>query len=82
MALAEKVEQAQRKRQEKEFTAWIIPSILAEIIFEELESAGHEPTLENAKLVYLDILENSFYEAVTHCLNYNPAFEVKPVPTT
>lgn len=68
-----------REVDEQCFADWVQTDIIAEIIFEELESAGHDPTLANAKLVYLDILEDALYDAVRHCLNYNPAFQSKPV---
>jgi len=64
----------QANEDEDKFAKWIMPDILAEIIFEELRSANIEPTFENAKIVYLDIIERPFYDAVISCIEWNPAF--------
>jgi hypothetical protein len=37
---------------------WIETDVIAEAILDELQEQGVEPTLENAKMVWLDVLEN------------------------
>lgn len=78
--------QQTRLEAEQEFAGWIKPDIISEIIFEELESAEIPATVENAKKVYLDILEDRFYEAIKACLEFSPEFAeyrqgLEPVPT-
>lgn len=64
----------QKDKDEAAFAEWIMPDILAEIIFESMKRAGIPQTLENAKIIYLDILEDTFYGAVESCIDHNPAF--------
>jgi hypothetical protein len=37
---------------------WIETDVIAEAILDELQEQGVKPTLENAKRVWLDVLEN------------------------
>jgi hypothetical protein len=37
---------------------WIETDVIAEAILDELQQQGVEPTIENAKRVWLDVLEN------------------------
>ena len=47
-----------------ELSGWIETDVIAEHILEELEEQGIQPTLENAKTVWLDVLENELCEAI------------------
>jgi len=37
---------------------WIETDVIAQAILDELQEQGVEPTLENAKTIWLDVLEN------------------------
>jgi len=43
---------------------WIEADVIAEHILDELEEQGVKPTLENAKTIWLDVLENELCEAI------------------
>ena len=43
---------------------WIDPNVIAENIIEELQDYEVEPTLDNAKAVWLDFLENELHEGL------------------
>jgi len=43
---------------EQQLSDWIEPYVLADCIVKELVDQREEPTLENAKKVWLDVLEN------------------------
>ena len=47
-----------------ELASWIEADVIAEHILDELEEQGCQPTLENAKTVWLDVLENELCEAI------------------
>jgi hypothetical protein len=47
-----------------ELSGWIETDVIAEHILEELEEQGVQPTLENAKTVWLDVLENELCDAI------------------
>ena len=47
-----------------ELASWIETDVIAEHILEELEEQGVQPTLENAKTVWLDVLENELCHAI------------------
>jgi len=66
-----------RDLEEGRFADWIKPDIIAEIIFDELEDCSIDLTEENAKLVYLDVLENALYEAVRSAVKHIPELRRK-----
>ena len=41
-----------------DLAGWIEADVIAEHILEELEEQGIQPTLDNAKTIWLDVLEN------------------------
>ena len=43
---------------------WIETEVIADAILDELEKRGVEPTLENAKTVWLDVLGNELPDAL------------------
>jgi len=43
---------------------WIETDVIAQAILDELQEQGVEPTLENAKTVWLDVLENELPDAL------------------
>jgi hypothetical protein len=43
---------------------WIDTDVIANAISEELEEQGVKPTLENAKTIWLDVLENELPDAL------------------
>ena len=47
-----------------ELASWIDTEVIAEHILDELEEQGIQPTLENAKTVWLDVLETELCEAI------------------
>jgi len=47
-----------------ELASWIETDVIAEHILGELEDQGVQPTLENAKTIWLDVLENELCEAL------------------
>jgi hypothetical protein len=47
-----------------ELVGWIETDVIAEHILDELEEQGCQPALENAKTVWLDVLENELCEAI------------------
>jgi hypothetical protein len=47
-----------------ELAGWIETEVIAEHILGELEELGVQPTLENAKTVWLDVLENELCQAI------------------
>ena len=48
-----------------ELVDWIETDVIAEHILGELEEQGCEPTLENAKTVWLDVLETELCDAIS-----------------
>ena len=48
----------------QELADWIDTDVIAEHILEELEEHDIEGTFENAKIVWLDVLENELCEAI------------------
>ena len=47
-----------------ELAGWIDADVIAENILEELEEQGVQSTLDNAKTIWLDVLENELCEAI------------------
>jgi len=47
-----------------DLAAWIDTSVIAEYILDELEEQGVQPTLDNAKTIWLDVLANELCEAI------------------
>ena len=47
-----------------ELAGRIETDLIAEHILDELEEQGVQPTLENAKTIWLDVLENELCEAI------------------
>ncbi|GAI56847.1 unnamed protein product, partial [marine sediment metagenome] len=47
-----------------ELAGWIETDVIAEHILEELEEQGAQPTLENGKTIWLDVLENELCQAI------------------
>jgi len=47
-----------------ELSGWIESDVIAEHILSELEDQGIQPTLENARTVWLDVLESELCEAI------------------
>jgi len=47
-----------------DLAGWIETEVIAEHILGELEDQGIQLTLENAKTVWLDVLENELCEAI------------------
>ena len=47
-----------------ELAGRIETDLIAENILDELEEQGVQPTLENAKTIWLDVLENELCEAI------------------
>jgi hypothetical protein len=48
----------------RELAGWIETDVIAEHILEELGERGVQPTLENAKTIWLDVLENELCGAI------------------
>ena len=48
----------------EQLAEWIDTDVIANAIYEELEEQGVEPTLENAKTIWLDVLENELPDAL------------------
>lgn len=59
---------------QKELADWIDTDVIAENILEHLKEEGFEPTVENAKKLWLDFLETELHEGIKGVLNYSPAF--------
>ena len=47
-----------------ELAGWIDTDVIAEHILDELKEQGVSPTLENAKTIWLDVLETELCEAI------------------
>jgi len=47
-----------------ELADWIDANVIAEQILAELEENGYQPTLDNAKTIWLDMLESELCEAI------------------
>ena len=47
-----------------ELAGWIDADVIAEHILGELEEQGVQPTLDNAKTIWLDVLESELCEAI------------------
>ncbi len=47
-----------------ELAGWIDADVIAEHILDELEEQGVKPTLENARTIWLDVLETELCEAI------------------
>ena len=47
-----------------ELAGWIDADVIAERIFDELEEQSVQPTLDNAKTIWLDVLESELCEAI------------------
>ena len=47
-----------------ELAGWIETDVIAEHILSEPEDQGIQPTLENARTVWLDVLESELCEAI------------------
>ncbi len=48
----------------EQLAEWIDTDVIANAISEELEERGVKPTLENAKTIWLDVLENELPDAL------------------
>jgi len=48
----------------EQLAEWIDTDVIANAIYEELEEQGVEPTFENAKTIWLDVLENELPDAL------------------
>jgi len=48
----------------EQLAEWIDTDVIADAISEELEEQGVIPTLENAKTIWLDVLENELPDAL------------------
>jgi len=59
---------------QKEVADWIDTNVLAENILEYLEEEGFQPTVENAKKLWLDFLGTELHEGIKSVLNHSPAF--------
>ena len=57
-----------------DLAGWIETAVIAEHILEELEEQGVQPTLENAKTIWLDVLENELCQAI--CSSVKARFDV------
>ena len=47
-----------------DLSGWIDADVIAEHILDELEEQGVQPTLDNAKAIWLDVLETELCEAI------------------
>ena len=47
-----------------DLAGWIDADVIAENILEELEEQGVQSTLDNAKTIWLDVLETELCEAI------------------
>jgi len=47
-----------------ELASWIETDLIAEAILDELECQEVEPTLENGKTIWLDVLESELSQAI------------------
>jgi len=48
----------------RELADWIETDVIAEHILEELGEQGVQPTLDSAKTIWLDVLENELCKAI------------------
>ena len=64
IALRAGVERGIMSKIKQELADWIEADVIAEHILEELQEQGVQPTLENAKTIWLDVLENELCEAI------------------
>ena len=48
----------------EQLAEWIDTDVIANAISEELEERGIEPTLENDRTIWLDVLENELPDAL------------------
>jgi len=48
----------------EQLAEWIDTDVIANAISEELEEQGVKPTLENAKTIWLDVLESELPDAL------------------
>jgi len=48
----------------EQLAEWIETDVIADAISEELEEQGVKPTLENAKTIWIDVLENELPDAL------------------
>ena len=48
-----------------ELADWIETEVIAEHILDELEEQGIQPTLENARVVWLDVLDTELCGAIS-----------------
>jgi len=47
-----------------DLAGWIDTDVIAGLILDELEEQGVQPTLDNAKSIWLDVLENEISDAI------------------
>jgi len=47
-----------------DLAGWIDTDVIAQLILDELEEQGVQPTLDNAKSIWLDVLENEISDAI------------------
>ena len=47
-----------------DLAGWIDTDVIAEHILDELEEQGVQPTLDNAKTIWLDVLENELCDSI------------------
>lgn len=86
MVMQQPTESITRDLLEAEFTEWVKPEIIAEVIFDQLKEDGIPETLENAKTLYMDFLGDQIYEGIKSCAKHCPAFKefwsgFEPQPT-
>jgi len=55
---------------------WIDTHVIAEALLDELLDAGIEPSVENGKNLWLDILENELSDAIKSSIRYCPLFNL------
>jgi hypothetical protein len=48
----------------RDLAGWIEADVIAEHVLDELEEQGIQPTFENGKTIWLDVLENELCEAI------------------
>ena len=57
-----------------EVADYIDTSVLAETILDDLEEEGLQPTVENAKKLWLDFLGTELHEGIRSVLRHSPVF--------
>ncbi len=57
-----------------ELAEWIDSRVIAGVILEELEEQEAQPTFENGKTIWLDVLENELPDAL--CSSVKARFDV------